>query len=206
MDTTGWQEARWSPRKRANWPVFQLSGVTHCNTLQHTATHCNTLQHTATHCKALQHIATHCNTLQHTATHCKALQHIATHCNTLHTMQHPATHCNKLQHIVTHYSTLHNTGIRPTQSMIYVPLLVNRFQKSVLLFVQYKQLKSCSGDLILQNVILRTRSCGTLLLLNLVGFFISTDQNGRAEIFCTIEVLVRRGISGAPALKYLHDS
>ena len=25
-------------------------GVTHRNTLQHTATHCNTLQHTATHC------------------------------------------------------------------------------------------------------------------------------------------------------------
>ena len=141
----------------------ELAGVpiVRCNTLQHTATHCNTLQHTATHCNTLQSTAAHCDTLQHTATHCKALQHIATHCNTLHTMQHPATHCNKLQHIVTHYSTLHNTGIRPTQSMIYVPLLVNRFQKSVLLFVQYKQLKSCSGDLILQNVILRTRSCGT---------------------------------------------
>ena len=26
----------------------------------------------------------------------------------------------------------------PTQSMIYVPLLVNRFQKSVLIIVQYK--------------------------------------------------------------------
>ena len=50
---------------------------------------------------------------------------------------------------------------RPTQSIIYVPLHVNRFQKSILLIVQYKYLKSCSGDFILQNLILRTRSCGT---------------------------------------------
>jgi len=35
---------------------------------------------------------------------------------------------------------------RPTQSIMYVPLQVNRFRKSVLLIVQYKYLKSCSGD------------------------------------------------------------
>ena len=35
---------------------------------------------------------------------------------------------------------------RPTQSIMYVPLQVNRFQKSILLIVQYKYLKSCSGD------------------------------------------------------------
>jgi len=50
---------------------------------------------------------------------------------------------------------------RPTQSMIHVPSLVNRFQNMILLIVQYKYLKSCSGDFILQNLILRTRSCGT---------------------------------------------
>ena len=41
-----------------------------------------------------------------------------------------------------------NNVVRPSQSMIYVPLLVNRFQKSVLLIVQYKYSKFCSGDLI----------------------------------------------------------
>ena len=34
----------------------------------------------------------------------------------------------------------------PTQSILYVPLQVNRFQKSILVIVQYKYLKSCSGD------------------------------------------------------------
>jgi len=33
-----------------------------------------------------------------------------------------------------------------TQSIMYVPLQVNRFRKSVLLIVQYKYLKSSSGD------------------------------------------------------------
>jgi len=37
--------------------------------------------------------------------------------------------------------------IRPTQSIMYVPLQVNRSQKCVLLIVQYKYIKSCSGDL-----------------------------------------------------------
>jgi len=34
--------------------------------------------------------------------------------------------------------------VRPTQSIMYVPLQVNRFWESVLLMVQYKDLKSCS--------------------------------------------------------------
>jgi len=38
------------------------------------------------------------------------------------------------------------TYIRPTQSIMYVPLQVNGFQKNVLLIVQYKYLKSCPGD------------------------------------------------------------
>jgi len=35
---------------------------------------------------------------------------------------------------------------RPTQSIMLVPIQVNRLQKSILLVVQYKYLKSCSGD------------------------------------------------------------
>jgi len=34
---------------------------------------------------------------------------------------------------------------RPTQSVMCVPLLVNRFVESFLLIVQYRYLKSCSG-------------------------------------------------------------
>ena len=36
-------------------------------------------------------------------------------------------------------------GLRLTQSIMYVPSQVNRFHKSVLVIVQYKHLKSCSG-------------------------------------------------------------
>jgi len=38
------------------------------------------------------------------------------------------------------------SGGRPTQSIMYVPLQVNRSQKCILLIVQYKYIKSCSGD------------------------------------------------------------
>ena len=58
--------------------------------------------------------------------------------------------------IHTHTLRQHN---RPTQSLIYVLLHVTRFQKTFSYrSVQYS--KSCSGDFILQNLILRTRSCG----------------------------------------------
>ena len=53
---------------------------------------------------------------------------------------------------------------RPTQSMIYVQLLVNRFQKSLLLIVRYKYFQICSKDFILQDLILRTRLCSTNLI------------------------------------------
>jgi len=50
---------------------------------------------------------------------------------------------------------------RATQSMMYVPLRVNRFRIVILLIVQYKYLKSCSKHFILQNLILDTRLCST---------------------------------------------
>ena len=50
---------------------------------------------------------------------------------------------------------------RPTQSIMYVPLQVNRSQKCILLIVQYKYIKSCSGDFNGPNLILRTILCGT---------------------------------------------
>ena len=38
------------------------------------------------------------------------------------------------------------TCIRPTQSVVYVPLQVNQLHKSISLIGQYRYLKSCSGD------------------------------------------------------------
>ena len=63
---------------------------------------------------------------------------------------------------------------RPTQSVMYVPLQVNIFNESILLIVQYKYLKSCSGDFYSResdppHKIMRY----WFVLLNLVGFFIS---------------------------------
>ena len=51
---------------------------------------------------------------------------------------------------------------------------VNRFQKSILLIVQYTYLKSCSGDFILSRIWSSAQDHAVLvLLLNLVGVFIS---------------------------------
>ena len=94
------------------------------------------------------------------------------------------------------------TLIRPTQSLMYVPLLVNRFQKIILRIVQYKYLKSCSGDFTLQNLILRTRSCGT-------GFVTQSSWVFRFRLTtmvmlkCFVPQLYqfRRGISGGAALE-----
>jgi len=94
----------------------------------------------------------------------------------------PYTHRYTQSHIHTHTYT--HTPTRPTQSMIYVPLQVIRFHKSILLIVQYKYLKSCSENFILKNLILRTRSCGTAFITQhcwLLHF-------GQAEI-CLVEMI-----------------
>jgi len=67
--------------------------------------------------------------------------------------------------------------------MIYVHVLVDRFQKSALLIVQYKYSKNCCEDFILQDLILRTRISVLLLLLGPVGCFISTRSIWLGEIF-----------------------
>jgi len=51
--------------------------------------------------------------------------------------------------------------IRSTPSIIYVPLQVNRFQNIDLRILQYNYLRSWSKHFILQNLILRTKLCGT---------------------------------------------
>jgi len=54
------------------------------------------------------------------------------------------------------------------------------FQKIILLIIQYKYLRSYSGDCVLQNLILRTRSCGTGFI-NLVGVFFSMRPRWSGE-------------------------
>jgi len=82
---------------------------------------------------------------------------------------------------------------RPTQPIIYVPLQVNTFRKNILLIVQYKYLKSCSKDFILQNLILRTRlfCTGFITEPSCVVDFRLTEICG-AEMIC---------IGGEPVLK-----
>ena len=96
---------------------------------------------------------------------------------------------------------LHMRAIRPTQSVICVPLQVNRFQKSILLIVQYKYSKSCSEVLshwfsAQDHVVLR-------LFLNIVGFFISAWQkSAKRKSFVPQLYQLRKGFSQGPALKY----
>jgi len=88
---------------------------------------------------------------------------------------------------------------RPTQWKIYIPLLVNRFQEIILLIAQYKYLKSCSEDFILQNLILRTRSCGTAYITQHSWLFhFRQTEICRVEIMCTSGVPVpKRHFGGA---------
>jgi len=180
--------------------------VTHCSTLQHTATHCNTLQHTATHCNTLQHTAlprTHCNMQIGTERDCS--QFPTTHCDIL---QHTAPHCNTLQHTVTHCNTLQHNATRQTQRIMYVPLLANVFQKSVLVIVQYKYFNSRSKELILLDLILRTRPCSTAFITQhswLLHFH--PTEICRVESMYTSGVPVpKRHLGGASPYIFLHNS
>jgi len=93
--------------------------------------------------------------------------------------------------------------LRPTQSIMYVPLQVNIFQRSMLVIVQYKYLRSCSGDFCLQNLILRTRSCLTGFISQSSWFF-HIYLTSLFILKCFIPQLYQflRGISGGPALNF----
>jgi len=98
---------------------------------------------------------------------------------------------------------------RPTQSIMYIPFRVNRFQKSILLIVPYKYSKSCSEDFFLKNptkIWSSTQDHAALhLLLNTVGFFISARQKSAWwKWFVPQLYQLRRGILEGPALKYFY--
>ena len=95
---------------------------------------------------------------------------------------------------------------RARRPILYVPLHVNRNQKGIFLIVQYKYVKSCSGDLILQNLILRTRSCGTgFITQSSLAFCFHQTTLVWGKCFVQQLYQFRRGpgISGGPAFKYL---
>ena len=80
-----------------------------------------------------------------------------------------------------------------------------RFQKSILLIVEYKYLKSCSGDFVLQNLILHTRSCVTgFITQSSWVFHFHLTIMVRWKFFVRQLYQFRRGISGGPALKYFY--
>ena len=81
----------------------------------------------------------------------------------------------------------------------------NRFQKSILLIVQYKYLKSCSKDLYPKIWFSAQDHAVLLILLNLVGFFIFIRHKCVGPKLCVpVVVPFPRGISAGPALKYFH--
>jgi len=88
--------------------------------------------------------------------------------------------------------------IRPTQSVMYVPLQVNRSEENILLIVQYRYLKSCSGDFCSPesdppHKIMRY--CGWVFHFHL------TESVRRKWILLEVYQF-RKGISAGPALKY----
>jgi len=95
--------------------------------------------------------------------------------------------------------------ICPTQSIMYVPLQVDIFHKCILLIVEYKYLKSCSGYFILQNPILRTRSCGTGFIAQYSWPF-HFHQTTLVWWKCFVPQLYqfRKGISGRQALNFFY--
>ena len=100
-------------------------------------------------------------------------------------------------------SALLGNLLRPTQSLIYGPLLVNRFQqKGILIIVQYKYLKSWSRDFILQNMFLLTKSCGTGVITEPSWLFHFCPIKMVGRKFFVLMYQLRMRILGAPALKY----
>jgi len=93
--------------------------------------------------------------------------------------------------------------VRPTQSIMYVPLQVNRFRKIILLIIQYKYLKSCSRRFYCPNLILRTRLCGTMFITQpSCLFYFHLTECVRWKWFVLAVYQFWKGILAGPALKH----
>jgi len=72
-----------------------------------------------------------------------------------------------------------------------------RFQKSILLIVEYKYLKSCSENFIFQHLILRTRSCVAGFITQHSWFVhFRLTEICQTEMFCTTVVPAPKGHLG----------
>jgi len=86
---------------------------------------------------------------------------------------------------------------RPTQSVMYAPLQLNILSESILLIVQYKYLKSCSGDFYSPesdppHKIMRYWFYYSIWL----AFSFPLDHAGLVEMICTTGVPVSKGHLG----------
>jgi len=95
------------------------------------------------------------------------------------------------------------------EPIMYIPFQVNICHKSILLILQYKYLKSCSEDWIVKNPTKIWFSAQDhavlLLLLNIVGFFISARQKSAWWKWLVPQLYQHgRGILEGPALKYFY--
>ena len=92
---------------------------------------------------------------------------------------------------------------RPTQSIMYVALQVNRFQFFFLLIVQYKYLKSCSGDFYSPESDPPHKIMRYWFYYSISWFFhFHLTMLVRWKWFVPQLYHFRRAISGRPALKY----
>ena len=93
-----------------------------------------------------------------------------------------------------------NTAAQPNRTFVF-PYRWIDFR--ILLIVQYNNSKSCYKDFVLQNLILRTRLCGTGFLTQPNSVFISSKQKSvRCSWFVWTVYHFWKGISAGPALKY----
>jgi len=92
---------------------------------------------------------------------------------------------------------------RPTQLVMYVPLQENRSQGSILLIVQYKYLKSCSGDFYSPESDPPHKIMRYLFYYSIrLGFSFQEDHAGLIQMICTTVVPVWKGISVGQPLRW----
>jgi len=94
-------------------------------------------------------------------------------------------------------------NVRPTQSIMYVPLQVYRFQKFILLFVQYN-IQNPVPEIWFSRIWSSAQDYAVqCLLLNPVVFLISASQQSvKRKWFVLAVYQVWKGISAGPSLKY----
>jgi len=91
---------------------------------------------------------------------------------------------------------------------MYVPLQVNIFDEIFLLIVQYRYLKSCSGDFYSHESDPPHKIICYLFYYSVwLGFSFQSDQTGLFQMICTTVVPVQKGhLGGASPYIFLHDS